>query len=112
MGSKPLRHSAESVIAAIKGTGGVKAHIARKLNVSRWTLDNYIERWATVKEAYEEERAGVDDAALSVVINDIVTNRDVGSAKWWLSKKVPEFIDKQEIEQSGDITIKIKYADD
>lgn len=104
MADKPT-HTAESVIAAIKGTAGVKATIARKLNVSRWTVDNYLERWVTVREAYEEEKAGVSDAARSVVIADIVNNRNVETAKWWLRmKERDEFSDKSQtdITSGGD----------
>lgn len=114
MADKPT-HTAESVIAAIKGTAGVKATIARKLNVSRWTVDNYLERWVTVREAYEEEKAGVSDAARSVVIADIVNNRNVETAKWWLRmKESDEFSDKSQtdITSGGDkLEIVVKYAD-
>ena len=33
------------------------------------------------------EKAGIDDAAQSVVINDILQNRSVETAKWWLRVK-------------------------
>ena len=106
-------HSAQDVIKAIQGTAGVKSHIAKKLGVARSTLDSYLERWATVREAYDEEKAGVSDAARSVVINDIVNNRNVETAKWWLRmKESNEFGDKSKIEHSGQTEIVIKYADD
>ena len=93
--------SASEVIAAIKGTGGIKTTIAKKLGVSRWTVDNYIERWSTVKDAYLEEKAGVDDAAVSVVVADIVNNRSVETAKWWMARKLDEFSDKSKHEVTG-----------
>lgn len=82
-------HSAEDVIAAIKGSAGIKTTIAKRLSVARQTIDTYIERWVTVKEAYQTEKAGIDDAAQSVVINDILQNRSVETAKWWLRVKMP-----------------------
>lgn len=81
------KHSAEDVINAIKGSAGIKTTIAKRLNVTRLTVDNYLERWVTVKEAYLVEKAGIDDAAQSVVINDILQNRSVETAKWWLRVK-------------------------
>ena len=105
-------HSAQDVIKAIQGTAGVKSHIAKKLGVARSTLDSYLERWATVREAYDEEKAGVSDAARSVVINDIVNNRNVDTAKWWLRmKESEEFGDKSKVEHSGGLTIALDWGD-
>lgn len=95
-------HSAEEVINAIKGSAGIKTTIAKRLNVSRPTIDGYLERWVTVKEAYLTERAGIDDAAQSVVINDILQNRSVETAKWWLRVKcADEFNPPAAVEVSG-----------
>ena len=80
-------HAAEDVINAIKGSAGIKTTIAKRLNVTRLTIDNYLDRWVTVREAYMTEKAGIDDAAQSVVINDILQNRSVETAKWWLRVK-------------------------
>lgn len=96
MGTQTSKTAAE-VIKAIKGTAGVKTTIAKKLGVSRQTVDSYLARWSTVREAYEEEKAGVDDAAVSVIINDIINNKDVGTAKWWVARKLDEFADKQRV---------------
>ena len=81
---------AEDVITAIRGSAGIKTTIAKRLNVSRPTVDDYLKRWVTVKEAYMTEKAGIDDAAQSVVINDILQNRSVETAKWWLRVKCAE----------------------
>ena len=78
---------AEDVITAIRGSAGIKTTIAKRLNVSRPTVDDYLKRWVTVNEAYQTEKAGIDDAAQSVVINDILQNRSVETAKWWLRVK-------------------------
>ena len=94
MAKNSTKVSSKQVITAIKGTAGVKAQIARKLGVTRKTVDSYLKRWPTAKAAYDEEKSGIDDAALSVVINDIVKNHDVGTAKWWLVKKVEGFGEK------------------
>ena len=80
-------HSAGDIINAIKGSAGIKTTIAKRLGVVRQSIDNYIERYPTVKEAYLTEKAGIDDAAQSVVINDILQNRSVETAKWWLRVK-------------------------
>ncbi len=88
--------SAKQAIAALKGTGGVKTTIAKKLGVARQTVDVYLDRWPTFKEAYQAEKSGVDDAAVSVVMHDIVNNRNVDTAKWWIARKLDEFKDKRQ----------------
>ena len=105
-------HSAEDVIAAIKGSAGIKTTIAKRLNVARKTVDAYLERWVTVKEAYQTEKAGIDDAAQSVVINDILQNRSVETAKWWLRVKCADEFNppsRQDINLNVDFT---KLSDD
>jgi len=86
-GIRTTVHTADEVISAIRGSAGIKTTIAKRLNVARKTVDAYIDRWVTVKEAYMTEKAGIDDAAQSVVINDILQNRSVETAKWWLRVK-------------------------
>jgi len=80
-------HNVDEVIAAIKGSAGIKTTIAKRLNITRKTVDGYLDRWVTVKEAYMTEKAGIDDAARSVVIDDIVNKKNVETAKWWLRVK-------------------------
>lgn len=96
------KHTAEQVKAAIKGSGGIKTKIATKLGISRPTLDSYLQRWPTVKEAYEAERAVVDDVAESVVIDDIVNHKNVSTAMWWLRmKRSDEFAPQVDVTVKG-----------
>ena len=90
-------YTADEVISAIKGSGGVKTTIAKRLGVTRQTVDNYLDRWVTVKDAYIEEKQGIDDAAVSVVMQDIVRNQNVQTAKWWIERKLDEFKPKQDV---------------
>lgn len=76
----------EQAIAAIAGTGGIKANIATRLGVSRWTFDNYLKKWASVRLAYDEECERVTDRAETVLIQAI-NEGDVDSAKWYLKHK-------------------------
>ena len=105
-------HSASDIITAIRGSAGIKTTIAKRLNVARQTIDSYIERYPTVKEAYQTEKAGIDDAAQSVVINDILQNRSVETAKWWLRVKCADEFNppsRQDINLNVDFT---KLSDD
>lgn len=81
------QYTLAQVLDAIKGSAGIKATIMRRLGCqSRNTVDNYLKRYATAQQAYEEELASVGDAAESVVVRAI-SNNDVETAKWYLVKK-------------------------
>lgn len=103
-------YTAEQVIAAIKGSAGIKENIRRKLGCqSRHTVDNYLKRYATAQQAYDDELESLGDAAESLVVSDIVSNRNVDTAKWYLTKKhrARGYGDKTEVEHSGEVITKV-----
>ena len=114
-------YKAQDFIDAIPNTGGVIETIAKRVGCDWHTAKKYIEDHATVKQAYENEKSRVDDAARSVVISNIVTDKNVDTAKWWLRVKLPdEFAPTQKIDQktehSGSVTLEgavdaLKQAD-
>jgi transposase len=84
--AKSTTHNAEQVIEAIRGTGGIKTTIAKRLKVSRWTVDNYLDRWVTVREAYEEECESVTDMAETNLFQEI-KDRNFQAIKFYLQTK-------------------------
>lgn len=50
-----LKCTEQQVLDAIKASRGIKTAIARKLGVSRWTVDEYLKRWQSCAQAYEDE---------------------------------------------------------
>ena len=106
------QYKAGDFIDVIPGTGGVIGTIAKRAGCAWHTAKKYIEDHPTVKQAYENEKSKVDDAARSVVISDIVSKKNVDTAKWWLRVKIPdEFAPTQKIDQktehSGNIVVTI-----
>jgi hypothetical protein len=104
-------------IKAIPGTGGVIETIRKRVGCDWHTAKKYIEDHATVKAAYENEKHRVDDAAKSIVISDIVADKNVDTAKWWLRVKLPEeFAPTQRVDQKtehdGEVNINVRYVDD
>jgi hypothetical protein len=97
MGTKPFKHTVDEIITAIKGSGGIKVNITQKLGVSRPTLDSYLTRWVSVRQAYDEECQITDDVAESVIITNIRlalqkqkdTREPVDSSdsKWWVERR-------------------------
>src|SRR5688500_14996574 len=81
------QYTLAQILDAIKGSAGIKATIQRRLGCqSRNTVDNYLKRYATAQQAYDDELASIGDAAESVVIGAI-KNKDVAAAQWYLVKK-------------------------
>jgi ActR/RegA family two-component response regulator len=52
---KTEKLTTEKIIKAVRGSAGIKASIARKLNVHRHTLDAYEKKYVSVRQAIEEE---------------------------------------------------------
>jgi hypothetical protein len=55
------RFSKKDIIDALKTTNGIKASAAEMLSCNRRTIDNYIERYPDIAEAYKELREKVID---------------------------------------------------
>lgn len=70
MGSRD-KYTIDEFIKAIKGSGAIKTTIAQRLGCDRHTVDNYLNRYATIQQAYDDEAQVTDDMAESVVIQNI-----------------------------------------
>jgi hypothetical protein len=89
------KFSAEQIIEAIQGSGGIMSTIARKLQCDWYTAQKYIADHPTVKAAYDAERASILDLCESVVFRNVQlaqetqrggTTGDTSDAKWILSR--------------------------
>lgn len=65
------KYTAAQVIEAIRGSRGIVSNAARKLGCSRKTIYNYIDRYATVAEALEEEREDLLDFVEDRLLREI-----------------------------------------
>lgn len=107
------KHNAAQVIEAIKGTGGIKTKIAERLDVSRWTVDNYIDRWQSVAAAYAEETEAVIDMAEDNLITEI-RNGNFNAMRYYLSTKGKHrgYTERQEITGADGGKLTIEYVND
>ena len=83
MGSK---YKAKQFIDAIPGSGGIVSTIAGRVGCNWRTAKRWVTEFPTVKQAYEDECEVPLDMAHSVVIESI-KKKNVGDAKWYLTKK-------------------------
>ena len=65
------KRTLEEVIEAINGSDGIKTVIAKRLSVTRQTVDSYLSRWKTAQDAYDDAVSSVSDVARSVVVGNI-----------------------------------------
>lgn len=131
----------DEVLQAITGSDGVKMVIAKRLDVTRHTLDGYLRRWKSAQDALDAEIGGVSDYARSVMVGNLkaaynaqneaarLASKETDPAKraalwqaavvdsadsrWWLSRKDPsEFGDKHDITSGGEpLSIVLNWGD-
>ena len=90
------KFTAEQVIEAIKGSGGIKSTIASKLGCAWNTVDSYVKNRPTVAAAYKAERESILDLSEGVVMMNIQLAAkiqrdekqmaDTSDAKWVLAR--------------------------
>lgn len=96
----------ETIIEAIKGSGGIISTIAKRLNVSWHTADKYIQQSEETKEALADEREAILDMAEGALYGSIKEG-NTQDAKWLLATKGRKrgFNEKVDIEHSGSLTV-------
>ena len=91
------RYTAAQFIEAVKGTGGVISAVADRVGCSWHTAKKYIEQYATVKEAWENERHKITDKARHNIIKAIGEG-DLQMSKWWLQMMDEEFVPQAKLD--------------
>ena len=90
---------------ALVDSGGNQSIIARKLGKARSTITMYLNKNPKMRELLEAEAERVIDVAENIVDSEIVTKKDLDTAKWKLinSKrgKARGYGAKQELEHTG-----------
>ncbi len=94
------RYTAAQFIEALHNTGGIVSALAERLGCDWHTARAGIDRWPTVKRAWQNERAKVSDKAQSNVIKAI-RDEDLPTSKWWLQLMDDEFTPREKREISG-----------
>ena len=107
---KNNHYTAQQFIDAIPGSGGIKTTIAKRVGCAWHTVDKYVREYPTVAQAYADECEKVLDAAESVIVGDIVEEKDVQTAKWYLTMKGSGrgYATKAQQDLTGEVII--KYA--
>lgn len=98
----------DTVLEAIKDSGGIMSTIAQRLHCNWNTAKKYTEKWEETQQAMKDEKETILDVCESTLINKI-KDGDEQSAKWYLSKigKLRGYGDSLALEGG----IQIVYAD-
>jgi len=94
------KHSAAAVIAAVTGSAGIKAVIARRLGMHRHTVDRYLVEYPSAMLAYKNEVETTGDVVEQVIL-DSIKNKDIETAKWYARFKLKDrgYVERYEIKE-------------
>jgi len=109
---KNNHYLAQQFIDAIPGTGGIITAIAKKVGCDWHTAKKYIDTYATVGQAYQDECEKVLDLAESKVI-EMIHASDGQMVRYYLSTKGKRrgYTERQEITgaDGGEVHIRVTY---
>lgn len=107
--------TAEQFIKAIPGTGGIVSLIAKKVGCTWHTARKYIDRYATVQQAWRDECEAVLDLAETQAIGAI-RKGDPQMVRWYLATKGKQrgYTERQETSgpDGGPVVLRVVYGDD
>lgn len=93
-------YTAQQFIEAIPGTGGIVSAIADRVGCAWNTAKKYIDDYATVKTAWQNERNRITDKAQHHIIKAI-EGGELSLCKWWVTVMDEEFRPPQRLEATG-----------
>jgi hypothetical protein len=79
-------HTVKQILKAIENSGGIKTNVAKKLSISRQTVDRYQRVYPSIAKALEEEMDTVLDKAESNIFSG-VQEGDIPISQWILRYK-------------------------
>jgi predicted transcriptional regulator len=91
---------------ALKGSGGIYSHIARKLGVTRSAITHYINKNPELREEINQEEESINDLAESKLITKL-NEGDNQMIKFRLTTKAKDrgYVERQEIVNSGNLSL-------
>lgn len=106
------KYTQENILEAIKDSGAIVSTVARRLGCEWITAKRYIEKWESTRQAFSDEQETILDMAEGTLFNAI-KEKDVQAAKWILATKGKKrgYSEKQEIEHSGGVVIRVDKDD-
>lgn len=103
------KYTAEQMIEVIQQAEGNLTDAARLLQCSRTTMHKYVNKYATVRQAYEEETEKAVDFAEGRLMKEI-RKGNITAIIFFLKTKGKHrgYVERSEI--GGDVTVKVVYG--
>lgn len=97
----------QELLKAIKNSKGSINTISKRLGVAWHTAKKAIENNENAQIAIQDEKEIFKDRCEAVVYEKVIKEKDINTAKWYLSTigKDRGYTEKQELEHSGNIKI-------
>ena len=95
-------------VKAMEGSGGILANIARKLNVSRSAVTQFVQNHEDIRDLLAQEDENINDLAEAKLITKL-NEGDMQAIKFRLTTKgkYRGYVERQELEHIGDNNFKI-----
>ena len=93
---------------AMEGSGGILANIARKLNVSRSAVTQFVQKHEDIRDLLIQEDENINDLAEAKLITKL-NEGDMQAIKFRLITKAKSrgYVERQEVEHSGETSLGI-----
>ena len=108
------KYNAQQMIDAIQDAKGILTVAARKLQCSRMTVYRYINKYNTVKDAYEETNESNIDFVETKLMEQI-NKGNITAIIFFLKTKAKHrgYVERQELTgaEGNEIVFNVKYAD-
>lgn len=106
------KFSRVKVMAAIKGSGGLKSVICQRLGCDRQTLENYFKDSEELREAYQREVDDLGDVVEAKIIEAIRSGSETMAIFYAKTKlKSRGYVERQEIDPMKPIVVVIDQDD-
>ena len=94
---------------AMEGSGGILANIARKLNVTRQAVSQFVQKHEDIRDLLAQEDENINDLAEAKLVTKL-NEGDMTAIKFRLTTKGKNrgYVERQEIQNSGNITNNLK----
>lgn len=111
MADKP-HYTAQQMVEALESSRGLVSVAAKRMRCSPTTIRAYAKKHKSVAEAMRDQRAEVTDMAEAALFKAI-SNGEAWAVCFYLKTQGKDrgYVERTEQHQSGDITIRVEYAD-
>lgn len=96
--------TAAEIVEAIKGSKGLVTVVAKRLGYSRMHVYRLLDKYATAKEALEDERESMKDFTENKLF-DMIDDKIPAAVFFYLKTQAKDrgYVEKQEFEHSGSV---------